>query len=79
MARAMTESNDFILYLSMSLSRSEKPRRINPGRGRDYNLDRNGADDGSGASDATDIHPHDDSSRSGRRRNRKICVAGIRG
>jgi hypothetical protein len=39
-----------------------KNPRINP----DHNLDRNSADDGTGASGATDIRPRDDSSGIGR-------------
>jgi hypothetical protein len=54
-------------------------RRLNPGHSPDHNRDRNGADDGTGASGATDIHPRDGSSGSGRRRSSKVCLGGIRG
>jgi hypothetical protein len=46
---------------------AKKGTRINFGCSRD----RNRADDGTGAGDASDIHRRDDNSGSGRRRNRK--------
>ena len=55
---------------------AEKARRINPGRSPDHNLDRNGADDGTGASD---IRPRDDNGGNRKRRNSKVYLAGIRG
>jgi hypothetical protein len=48
--------------------------RINPSDGPDRDLDRNDADDGTGA---TDTHPNDGSNGSGRRRSSKACIAGI--
>lgn len=51
-------------------------RRINPGRRLGHNLDRNGADDGTGA---TDKRRRDGSSGSDRRGSSKVCLAGIRG
>ena len=50
-------------------------QRLNP----DRNLDRSDANDGNGASGATDILPRDDSGGSRKRRNSKVCLAGIRG
>ena len=55
---------------------AKKARRINLGRRPDHNLDRNGADDGTGASD---IRPRDDNGGSRKRRNSKVCLADIRG
>jgi hypothetical protein len=52
------------------------PRCINPGRVPDHNLDRNGADDGT---DATDIHRRGDNGDSRPRRSNKVCLDGIRG
>jgi hypothetical protein len=64
-----------ISYRPLALFVVKKPPRINRGGGPDHNLDCNGADDGTGA---TDIHPRDGNSDSGRRRSRKVCLAGIR-
>jgi hypothetical protein len=58
---------------------SENTRRINLGRRVGHNLDRNGADDGTGATAATGIRRRDGSSGSGLRGNSKVCLAGIRG
>ena len=58
---------------------AKKARRINLGRRPDHNLDRNGADDGTGATAATDIHRRDDNGGSRKRRNSKVCLADIRG
>jgi hypothetical protein len=55
---------------------AEKARRINPGRSPDHNLDRNGADDGTGATAATDIRPRDGSSDSGRHHSSMACIVG---
>jgi hypothetical protein len=46
----------------------KNPESINPG----HSPDHNGADDDTGAIDATDIHPHDGSSGSGPRRSNKV-------
>ena len=43
------------------------------------NLDRNGADDDTGATAATGIRRRDGSSGSGRRGSSKVRLAGIRG
>jgi len=54
--------------------RTEISLHINRGRSLDHNLDRNGADDGTGATaaiGATDIRPHDGSSGSGRRHSNR--------
>jgi len=55
---------------------------INPNRSADYSLDRNGADDGTGAISAIGaigIRPRDGSSGSGPRRSNTVCIVGIRG
>ena len=56
-----------------------KAQQINPGRSPDHRLDRNGVDDGIGATAATGIHRRDGSSGSGRRGSSKVRLAGIRG
>ena len=53
--------------------------RINRGRSPDHNLDRNGADDATGAIGATDIRQSDDSGGSGPRGSSKVYLAGIPG
>jgi hypothetical protein len=62
---------------SFSHDRSEPKRtpRLNPGR----SPDRNGDDDGTGATAATDIRPRDGSSDIDHRRSNKACIVGIRG
>jgi hypothetical protein len=58
-----------------------KEQQINPGRRPDHNLDRNGVDDGTGATaaiGATDIRPDGNNGNAGRRSNR-VCIVGIRG
>jgi hypothetical protein len=55
------------------------PRCINPGRDPDHNLDRNGADDDTDATAATDIRRRGGNSGIGRRRSNKVCIVGIRG
>jgi hypothetical protein len=57
----------------------KKARRINPGRSPGHNPDRNGADDDNGAIAASDIRPRVDNGGSRKRRNSKVCLAGIRG
>ena len=52
--------------------------RLNPGR----SPDRNGDDDGTGATaaiGATDIRRRGGNSGIGRRRSNKVCIVGIRG
>ena len=61
------------------LSVRKAARRINRGRRLGHNLDRNGADDGIGATAATGIRRRDGSSGSGRRGSSKVRLAGIRG
>jgi hypothetical protein len=54
-----------------------KAQQINPGR----SPDRNGDDDGTGATaaiGATDIRPDGNNGNAGRRSN-KVCIVGIRG
>ena len=66
----------FRRFYQEAYDRKKKARRINLGRRPDHNLDRNGADDGTGASD---IRPRDDNGGSRKRRNSKVCLADIRG
>jgi hypothetical protein len=69
---------------SFSLRRTKpvcdpKAQQINPGRRPDHNLDRNGVDDGTGATaaiGATDIHPRDDSSGTGRPHSNRAGIVG---
>jgi hypothetical protein len=66
-------SKPFLLRLHEEIS-----LHINPGR----SLDRNGVDDGIGATaaiGATDIRPHVDSSGIGHHHSNKVCIVGIRG
>ena len=53
-----------------------KEQQINPGRRPDHNLDRNGGDDGTGATAATDIHPRDGSSGTGRPHSNRAGIVG---
>ena len=74
--------NWLFFFESFSLRRTEpvcdpKAQQINPGR----SPDRNGDDDGTGATaaiGATDIRP-DGNNGNAVRRNNKVCIVGIRG
>jgi hypothetical protein len=56
----------------------EKPQRINRGRSRDHSFDRNSADDGIGATAASDIRLPDGNSGGDHRRSIKVCLVDIR-
>jgi hypothetical protein len=66
-------------YAALSQFVIRKAQQINPGRRPDHNLDRNGVDDGTGATaaiGATDIHPRDDSSGTGRPHSNRAGIVG---
>ena len=81
---ASVGTDDCIICRDPALTKSfpfirEKPGRLSPGRSRDHNLDRNGDDDGTGATaaiGATDIHPRDGSSDNGRPHSNRAGIVG---
>ena len=73
-----------LLLRVISLRRTEpvcdpKAQQINPGLSLVENLDRNGADDGTGATAAIDIRPRDGGNGGGHRRSNKVCIVSVRG
>jgi len=68
-----TDQLDPALVIFLTRGNLLSSARINP----DHNRDRNDVDDGTGASAAIDIRPHDDRGGSAPRHSSKVCLAGI--
>jgi hypothetical protein len=73
--------NCFFFFESFCRRRTEPicdptAQQVNPSRRPDHNLDRNGVDDGTGATAAPDIHPRDGSSGTGRPHSNRAGIVG---